>query len=86
MEIKVIWAESARIQLVNIFEYYKEKVNSETSEKIVTSIIDRTIQLESFPESGPLEPLLKTSIYKYRYLVEGNYKIIYRIEKTMYLL
>jgi len=43
MEIKVIWAESARIQLVNIFEYYKEKVNSETSEKIVTSIIDRTI-------------------------------------------
>ncbi len=82
MEIKVIWAESARIQLENIFEYYKEKVNSESSEKIVTSIIDRTIQLESFPESGPLEPLLKTRSYKYRYLVEGNYKIIYRIEKN----
>lgn len=66
----------------NIFKYYKEKVNSETSGRIISQIIDRTIQLESFPESGALEPLLKKSNFKYRYLVEGNYKIIYRIEKN----
>jgi plasmid stabilization system protein ParE len=80
MEMKVIWAEFARTQLENIFDYYKEKVNSETSRRIVERLIDRTIQLETFPESGPLEPLLKGRKLKYRYLVEGNYKIIYRIE------
>ena len=82
MEMKVIWAESARIQLENIFHYYQENANTETSGKIVKRITNRTIQLESNPESGPLEPLLKARKFKYRYLVESNYKIIYRIEKN----
>jgi toxin ParE1/3/4 len=82
MEMKVIWAESARIQIENIFQYYKENVNTETSRKVVERIIDRTIQLELFAESGTIEPLLKSRKFKYRYLVEGNYKIIYRIEKN----
>ena len=80
MELKVYWTESAIDQLENIFDYYKFKANIKVARNLVTKIIDRTIQLEKLPESGQLEELLKTKKNKYRYLVEGNYKIIYWIE------
>jgi hypothetical protein len=35
-------------------------------------------QLENNPDSGPKEPLLYNRNFEYRYLAEGNYKIIYR--------
>ena len=80
MELKVYWTESAIDQLEDIFDYYKFKANTKVAKKLVTKITDRTIQLVKQPESGQLEELLKTRENKYRYIVEGNYKIIYWIE------
>ena len=80
MEIKVIWTDSARGQLEDIFFYYKENSSLRAARNLVQKIIDRTIQLESNPESGQVEPLLKGRKLKYRYIVEGNYKIIYWID------
>ena len=48
--------------------------------EIAQQIIERTIQLEKKPNSGQKEPLLTDRKFEYRYLVEGNYKIIYWIE------
>jgi len=82
MELKVFWTDTARFQLEDIFDYYKEKANVKVARKLVKKIIDRTIQLEKNPKSGTKEPLLYKRKFEYRYLVEGNYKIIYWIKEN----
>ncbi len=77
MELIVFWTDTARFQLEDIFNYYKDTANIRVARKLVKQIIDRTIQLEKNPDSGPKEPLLSNRKFDYRYLVEGNYKIIY---------
>ena len=80
MELRVFWTNTARFQLEDIFNYYKSKASIRVARKLVKQIIERTIQLEKNPESGLKEPLLTDRKFEYRYLVEGNYKIIYWIE------
>jgi len=77
MGLRVFWTDTARFQLEDIFNYYKDKTSIRVARKLVKQIIDRTIQLEKNPNSGPKEPLLSERKFEYRYLVEGNYKIIY---------
>ncbi len=77
MELRVFWTDTARSQLEEIFDYYKNKASIKIARKLVKKIIDRTIQLEKNPNSGPKEPLLFRRKFEFRYLVEGNYKIIY---------
>ncbi len=77
MELRVFWTDTARFQLEDIFNYYKDKASLKIARKLVTQIINRTIQLENNPNSGSKEPLLSARKFEYRYLVEGNYKIIY---------
>jgi len=80
MEVSVFWTDSARSDLKDIFGFYKEVAGVNSARKLVLRIIDRTIQLENNPLSGPREPLLTKREKDYRYLIEGNYKIIYWIE------
>jgi len=80
MELRVFWTDTARFQLEDIFHYYKDEASIRVARKLVKGIIARTIQLEKNPKSGPKEPLLSHRKFEYRYLVEGNYKIIYWIE------
>jgi plasmid stabilization system protein ParE len=80
MELKVFWTETALNQLRDIFDYYKVKASHKVARNIVRKIVNRTIQLERSPRSGQKEPLLESRKFEYRYLVEGNYKIIYWIE------
>ncbi len=79
MEIKILWSEFALNQLEQIFDYYKYKTNINLAKEIVSKIIDRTILLEINPQIGTKEPLLENQGKEFRYLVEGNYKIIYLI-------
>ena len=44
---------------------------------MVEAILNRTRQLESFPESGAALVSNKFTHQDYRFLVEGNYKIVY---------
>lgn len=77
MELRVFWTDTARFQLEDIFNYYKDEASIRIARKLVKQIIDRTIQLEKNPNSGTKEPLLSERKFEYRYLIEGNYKIIY---------
>ena len=77
MELRTFWTDTARYQLEDIFDYYKNKANIRIARKLVKRIIERTIQLEQNPNSGAKEPLLSNRKFEYRYLVEGNYKIVY---------
>jgi len=79
---KVIWANSALKDLEIIRDYYT-KISIKTSNKIISGILRRTRQLESFPESGQIYESLQAVKFIYRRLIENNYLIIYRIGKNI---
>jgi plasmid stabilization system protein ParE len=78
--MKVYWTDTAVYNLEDIFDHYKIKAGVDVARKIINSITDATISLETQPRIGQPEELLKDRKLEFRYLVEGNYKIIYWIE------
>ncbi len=83
MEIKILWSDSALAQLEEIFDYHKTKASSAIARNLVRSIIQKALVLESNPLVGVKEPLLSDRPFEYRYLVEKNYKIIYRFNDNV---
>jgi len=77
MEITILWSEIAERQLKEIFQFYAEQASLNVARKIVTELINRVSILEKNPFAGQKEELLADSEFDFRYLVEGNYKIIY---------
>jgi plasmid stabilization system protein ParE len=83
MEIRVLWTDSALSQLEDIYDYYKIKASPRIAKKLVKTLIEETIVLESNPLIGVKEPLLSERPYEYRFLVKNNYKIIYRFNENL---
>ena len=48
--------------------------------QVFQKLIDRTEALKAHPYIGQSEPLLEAIGQQSRYIVEGNYKIIYQVE------
>jgi hypothetical protein len=68
-----------------VYDFIAEK-SLKAAKKIIEYILERTRQLETFPEPGSPQETKKVVTRSYRYLVEGNYKIIYSIEgKSLYI-
>jgi toxin ParE1/3/4 len=82
MEIKVLWSDSAIEELQEIHNYYVSTASLKIADKIVNTIVDKTILLEKNLRLGQEEDLLKHKKQEIRYLVEGNYKIVYFIDKN----
>jgi len=83
MEIIVVWSDSAIEELQNIYKYYYSKASKKVADKITNSIVDKTIKLEITPRMGQKEELLAYLKQEIRYLVQGNYKIVYFIEENI---
>lgn len=82
-KLKIYWTTFSLKCLDEIQGYIKKKTASETiANKLVSKLISRVEQLKDFPESGQQESLLKHLNQNSRYLVEGNYKIIYQFDGT----
>jgi plasmid stabilization system protein ParE len=81
MSLPVFWTRFAENKLDDIYHYYALKASPEVAQKIVNDLLDRSIDLEKHPEMGPVEQLLAHRIQKFRYLIEGNYKIIYWVNQ-----
>jgi plasmid stabilization system protein ParE len=77
MEVKVIWTDSAILQLEDIFDYYKLKVSLKAARRLALSIVETANLLKTNPLLGSKEPLLINRKGDYRFLIERNYKIIY---------
>ena len=73
---QVIWSDEALNDLETIYDFLAEK-SPTAAQRIVENILSRSKQLESFPESGAKQETIKAGSKEYRYLVEGNYKVIY---------
>lgn len=73
---QVIWSNEALKDLETIYDFLAEK-SQPAAQRVIEGILSRLKQLESFPESGAKQEIIKSVATDYRYLVEGNYKVIY---------
>jgi toxin ParE1/3/4 len=83
MEIKILWSDIALAQLEDIFDYHKIIASQAVARKLVKSIVQKTLILQTTPSIGVKEPLLSDRPVEYRFLVEKNYKIIYRFNDNL---
>jgi plasmid stabilization system protein ParE len=79
--MKVVWTELAKVQLKATCQYYKEVAGNRVAKTIKTKIFEKTRKLSRHPEIGQQEQNTVVTGLGYRYLVSGNYKIIYKIQK-----
>lgn len=77
MAIVVEWSKQAASSLEEVFGYHKKVAGLGVARKIVTKISRHTRILADNPYAGPREEVLKDLEVEFRYLVEGNYKILY---------
>jgi plasmid stabilization system protein ParE len=84
-KIQVIWTDESLSDLEVIYDFITER-SPESAKKVIQSILSRTHQLEIFPQSGSPQKTELMANREYRYLVEGNYKIIYSLDdKVLYV-
>jgi plasmid stabilization system protein ParE len=72
----IIWTNEAFDDLLLIEDFF----GFDNAQKTIDIIIARVRQLEDFPLSGKVQPTQTKQ--EYRFLVEGNYKIIYTYRKS----
>ncbi len=83
MEIMVIWSDTAIEELQEIYDYYFFNASKRIADKLANSIVDKTILLEQSPRIGQKEEILVHLQKEIRYLVHGNYKIVYWIDNNI---
>ena len=77
--MKIVWTDFAIRNLKDIFDYYSTKANKKVAHKIRRQILNSSKQLKNNPYSGPVETNLTRLKKNHRYLVNGHYKLIYRV-------
>lgn len=82
---KVIWSARSLKDLDQAHDLLAEH-SLQAANQVVETILERVIQLEQFPESGPVEPSLAHRKKEHRYLVSGHHKIVYRIKNRKILI
>ena len=75
---KIKWTNKAISQLEKIADYYFE-YSPTASQSIVSAIFRKVALLEIYPSSYPIEQLLVKLNKQHRFMICGNYKIIFRI-------
>jgi len=84
--MRVLWTKFALNSLADIYKYYKENVSVTIALNIRDRVLTCTRQLEKQPLSGPKEIMLDELNEEHRFLIRGNYKIIYKIlGNTVYI-
>ena len=78
--MKIVLTDFAKTQLRDIFNYYAAEVSEYTASKLINKIIDAIEDLERHPSLGAKETLLSPLKLNHKYIVAGNYKVIFRLE------
>ena len=83
MGVKIIWSQSAKTQLREVFDYHLAVASERVALRLVEKIASRVNILKDNPQAGSREESLTTYPQGFRYLVEGNYKIVYYTDENM---
>jgi toxin ParE1/3/4 len=75
--------EFARLQLKQIFAYYKLRASERIALQIVDKLLDSIEELGRIRGIGSIEPNLAHIKGNHKYMVCGKYKIIFLIEKDI---
>jgi plasmid stabilization system protein ParE len=78
--VKVVWTDTAIAHLADIYEYIARD-SARYALRMVDRITGRTKQLSNSPQSGEAVPEYGRS--EIRELIEGPYRIIYRIQSDV---
>ena len=78
---RVIWSDFAVRQLEQIFQFFTERTDEHIARSIVLELLSTSEKLIEHPALGPREVTLIHLSTTYRYLVQGNYKIIYSVDE-----
>jgi plasmid stabilization system protein ParE len=84
--MKVIFTLPARRALDGIYEWYKSHDMGKNGRKIRAAIVKRAMLLKSHPNLGQEEENLRGLGLGHRYLVESNYKFIYRVADNIVII
>ena len=77
----IIWTNPTKKDLRKIFNYFKKKVSLNLAQKIINSILANTSILKT-QNIGIKEQLLAQLEQEHRFIIDGNYKIIYIIQNN----
>ena len=77
--MKLLWSNSAKEDIREIYLFYKISATLKIAKKIKASIFSKTKILRKYPEMGKTEENKNVTGKGYRFIVSGNYKIVYRI-------
>lgn len=78
----VLWTDFAKLMLREIHSYYSEHAGRRVADGIVEGILSETEKLALNQSIGQHEELLAERPQEFRYLVQGNYKIIYWVNSA----
>lgn len=76
--MKVVWSDFASEMLKDIFVYYKDVAGINVARNIKKSILSSTRNLCEHPDACPIEFFLSELDEGHRYMIDGNYKIVYK--------
>ena len=76
--VKVVWTEIAIDDLKSIHDFIS-KDSKIYADRLIEKIIARVDQIENFPKAGRVVPEFDSELL--RELIEGNYRIIYKINQ-----
>lgn len=77
--MKLVYTEQAIISLEEALNFIAPKVSEDKLIEIRNKILDKADTLLTHPLKGQQEPFLEHLGLHHRRLIEGHYKIIYRI-------
>ncbi len=84
--MNLVITNPAKSNLNKLYNYYKKEVSKKLAERIKLDLLKTISLLNTHPYIGQKEESLAALNLNHRYLVNGHYKIIYRIEgDTVYI-
>ena len=77
--MRIVWSNTAKADVKEIYEYYKEVAGLKVAQSIRSKIIKKPRLLTQQPALGQIEENPAVVGRGFRYLVEGNYKLVYKV-------
>ncbi len=78
--MEIIWTDFAIENLKDIFDFYSTTASKKIANKIKNDIFKSVKLLVRYPKLGQIELYLEKLNKEYRYILSGNYKIIYKVQ------
>lgn len=78
--MKIIFSAKATDELAAIWQYFKDVGREKYGKTLTAKIVAKTSNLKSFPNLGKIDETLREYGLEHRFLIEGNYKVLYRVK------